>query len=248
MLKLQGKKVLVMGIGLNGGGLAAIKFACRHGAEVTATDLKDSNSLHSTLKSLQEFNVNYVLGQHREKDFIDADLVIKSPAIAASNPLLKLAKRVESDISIFLQLRPEQPIYAVTGTKGKSTVSTLLAAMLRRGNQNTKLGGNVGCSPLDFIDQLDRETAVVLELSSWQLHDLGHSGLLSPRVAIICNIMPDHLNHYSSFADYAQDKLLIYQHIKPENWVILPKATVDDVFQPAGHANMMIGRTKLMPM
>ena len=87
MLKnlFKGKKVLIMGLGLNGGGVGATKFFCRHGAEVLVTDLKTQEQLKESLEKLKKFKIKYVLGKHKEEDFLWADLIIKNPVIPRIN-------------------------------------------------------------------------------------------------------------------------------------------------------------------
>ena len=98
----RGKKVTIMGLGLHGGGLATANFFLDQGAIVTVTDLRSQEILQPTIDALEGSNITYVLGKHRDEDFIDSDIVIKNPGVPRNSKYLKLAKRVESDISIFL--------------------------------------------------------------------------------------------------------------------------------------------------
>lgn len=169
---INGMKVTVMGLGLNGGGLASAIFFARHGADVTVTDMKDANFLRASLNSLKEFpDIKIVLGRHEISDFENADMVIKNPGVKREgNIFLAAAKKIETDISIFLQLT-KAPIIAVTGSKGKSsTVSALHYGFKALGYES--LGGNITVSPLTFWDKVTETTPVVLELSSFQLNDL----------------------------------------------------------------------------
>ena len=206
---LSGLRVTVMGLGLNGGGLASAAFFASHGSVVTVTDMKDEASLAASIKALEGLPIRYVLGRHDLADFEGADLVIKNPAVRPDSPYLKAARNLETDISVFLRLS-KAPVIAVTGSKGKSTVSSALYHGFIASGRKAFLGGNITVSPLSFIAETTAETPVVLELSSWQLADLKGLGVLKPRVAVLTSMMPDHMNRYSSMEEYMADKRLIY--------------------------------------
>ena len=209
-MEFQGMKATVMGLGLNGGGLATVRFLSERGAIVTATDLRNAEILAPSLARLKDYNVRYVLGEHRMEDFENADMVIKNPAVPASSPYLKAAKRVETDLSLFLALC-DNPVLAITGSKGKSSVVSALHHIMLGAFPGCRLGGNITRSPLSFVDELGPEDPVVLELSSWQLGDLRGRNLLKPEIAVLTNIMNDHQNMYDSFEDYVDDKREIYR-------------------------------------
>ncbi|ANF34046.1 UDP-N-acetylmuramoylalanine--D-glutamate ligase [Borrelia turicatae] len=206
--EIRGKNFLIMGLGLHGGGLAVAKFLLKHGGNLVITDLKNELELIPSIEALKQFRdkIRYVLGYHDEDDFKRADIVIKNPGVSFDNKYLKLAKRVETDISLFLMFN-QNPIIAITGTKGKSTLASLLHKVLVIKYPNSKLGGNIGVSPLSFLDELDGVSPIILELSSWQLHDLRN---LCPIISIITNIYSDHQNYYSNFDSYIEDKSRIF--------------------------------------
>jgi UDP-N-acetylmuramoylalanine--D-glutamate ligase len=212
-----------MGLGLHGGGASAARFLARAGAEVTVTDLRDETELAASLESIASLPIRFVLGRHEETDFAEADIVIKNPAVRRSSRYLALARRIETDISIFLS-RTSSPIVAITGTKGKSSTSSAAHHILSETIGNTFLGGNITRSPLEFVDELTEESTVVLELSSFQLGDLRLTGAgigaLRPRVAVITSIFRDHLNYYDSMDDYVADKRLIYAAQHPADWTV----------------------------
>lgn len=211
MEMLKQLKVTIMGLGLHGGGIASARFFAEAGSIVTVTDLGSPEKLQSSVDRLADLDIKFVLGEHRNSDFTDADIVIKNPAVPSGSPFLKMAKRVETDISTFLQLS-ENKIIAVTGSKGKSTTVSAVYHVLKKMNSRTRLGGNITVSPLTFIHDLRKEDPVILELSSWQLADMGKRDLLKPEIAVITNIMHDHQNRYSQFSDYVDDKKLIYRN------------------------------------
>nr|WP_235691459.1 UDP-N-acetylmuramoyl-L-alanine--D-glutamate ligase [Borreliella americana] len=197
-----------MGLGINGGGVALSRFLLKHGAKLVITDLKSEAELALSIDSLKDFDnqIRYVLGRHDINDFKSADIVVKNPSVKPNNKYLKLAKRVETDISLFLIFN-KNPIIAVTGTKGKSTLVSLLYQVLKKKYPRAKLGGNIGVSPLSFFDQLDGRFPVILELSSWQLQSLDN---FNPILSIITNVYNDHQNYYINFDDYIIDKSKIF--------------------------------------
>lgn len=220
-----GRKVTIMGLGLNGGGLASTLYFARRGAEVTVTDLRTEEVLAPTLEALSELRVRFVLGKHEEADFRDADVVVKNPAVRVGNPYLALARRVETDLSLFLASL-DQPVYAVTGSKGKSTTATALHWILQGVDPRARLGGNITVSPLTFLDDLEPGAPVVLELSSWQLADLHGRGVLRPRVAAVTNLLWDHMNAYADQAAYAADKAVVFENQPADGWTLLPARDV----------------------
>ncbi|MDR0583910.1 MAG: UDP-N-acetylmuramoyl-L-alanine--D-glutamate ligase [Treponema sp.] len=233
-------KVLVMGLGLHGGGLESACYLLRHGAELTVTDLRDERVLAPSIQRLEAgsagrpagASIRYVLGRHETGDFKNADMVIKNPGVRPDSPYLRAAKRIETDISLFLTACPAR-LSAVTGSKGKSYTASALYWALGKIRENAAgssvpagaaprgkawLGGNITVSPLTFLDDLDREDDVVLELSSWQLGDLkgrlmpgGGGPLLKPKAAVLTAIIPDHLDRYAAMEAYVADKRIIYQ-------------------------------------
>jgi len=219
----KNKKVTVMGVGLHGGGIGVIKFLAAQGAKILATDLKRKEDLKSSLEILKDLPIEYVLGKHRLEDFTNADMVIKNPGVPEDSKFLKAAKEknvaIESDIGIFFELCPA-PIIAVTGTKGKSTTASLLTHILSQHYPQVILAGNIRSSVLEKLPEITKDTLVVLELSSWQLAD-AKSHKKSPYVAIITNLLQDHLNRYDSFLDYVEDKKLIFKFQKEKDYLFL---------------------------
>ncbi len=211
-----GKKVLVMGLGRFGGGVDVAKFACNCGAKVIITDLASVESLSDSIKQLEGFpDIEYHLGSHCAADFERADIIVANPAVPGDNEFLKLAehlnKFITSQINIFFELCPATVI-GVTGTNGKSTTAALTAHLLRNTSRRAVwLSGNIGNEPLlATIDQISSDDLVVLELSSFQLEQLGQIKK-APRVALLTNLTPNHLDRHGSFADYCTAKENIFK-------------------------------------
>ncbi len=242
---IEGLSVLIMGLGLNRGGLEAARWFVEAGAKVTVTDLRSAEALAPSIESLKDYDIRYVLGRHDMEDFKNADLVIKNPAVPPTSPFLKVARRIETDLSIFLSLSPAR-LFAITGSKGKSTTAAALAHALKALGRKVWLGGNISLSPLAFLSELDGESDVVLELSSWHLGDLrgrknieGES-LLKPRIAIITNILRDHLDRYGSMENYVDDKKEIYRGQGPEDLSIFSDDDSGAVFASESPARVQI--------
>ncbi|MCX6766529.1 MAG: UDP-N-acetylmuramoyl-L-alanine--D-glutamate ligase [Candidatus Moranbacteria bacterium] len=220
------KRVTVMGIGLHGGGIATVRFFASAGAKVIATDLKTEKELKSSINKLKDLkNVKFILGQHRIEDFENVDLVVKSPAAPWTSKHIQAALKkkipVEMDSSIFFKLC-KLPIIGVTGTKGKTTTATLIAEILKTAGKNVFTAG-IGQKPvLNLLDKIGetKKGVVVFELSSWRLSGLGRQGL-SPHIAVVTNIYPDHLNYYGTMEKYIADKKYIFANQKSDDYVVL---------------------------
>src|SRR6266571_1027553 len=214
-MDLRGKRVLVMGLGLQGSGMAAARYAAQQGAIVRVTDMKSPEILAPSVQALAGLPIEFVLGEHRHEDFLWAEIVIRNPGIPLTSPYLRLAHEhgahIEMEIALFFLACPGR-IIGITGTRGKTTTSTLMHSILQNSGAHTVLGGNVaGIETLSLLPQITSDTLVVLELSSWQLEGLAPHRI-SPAVAVMTNIYPDHLNTYSGMADYAEAKANIFRY------------------------------------
>ncbi len=227
MDKYKGKNILVFGLGLNQGGVGSALFFAKHGANVKVTDLKSEEVLKPSLDQLKNFpEITYTLGEHKNEDIDWADLIIKNPAVKPGNKYIeyahKLGKRVEQDFGIFLDFIKPSQIIGVTGTKGKSTTANLIYEVLKISHpRGVILAGNIGTSVLDIIDQINLNTLVVLEISSFQLEAFD-THKVSPKYAVITNIYPDHLNYYSTMNEYIAAKKIIGKYQTGDDFLFLP--------------------------
>jgi UDP-N-acetylmuramoylalanine--D-glutamate ligase len=222
-VQLNGRRVLVMGLGTRQGGVGVTRYLVRQGAEVTVTDLRTSGDLQQALDELDGLPVRYRLGGHRNEDFDSAELVVRNPGVPLTSPWLQRACErgvpIEMEMSLFFRACPA-PIIGITGTKGKTTTATLCARILRQMRTDTILAGNMGTSALDQLDQIEPDTPVVIELSSWQLEGLA-TYEMSPDIAVLTNISEDHLNRYDSLEDYIEAKRHITRFQGPEDWLVV---------------------------
>jgi len=219
----KNKKITIMGLGLNRGGLGVALFLIKAGAKVLITDLKTKEQLAPSLKLLKGQSAQYVLGQHREKDFRDTDLIIKNPGVPNNSPYLAIAKKykipVETDMGIFLRFCPSSKIIGVAGTKGKSTTASLIYHFFKSAGEEVVLAGNIGISVFDSLPSIKKETTVVLEISSWQLEGLKQHRF-APQTAVLTNVLPDHLDRYRHFQDYSQAEQLIYKYQTGQDFLV----------------------------
>lgn len=226
---IKNRRVVVWGLGLNQGGLEAAKYFAELGAAVVVVDLKTETELEESISVLRKFsNVVFNLGKQEEADFDGADMVIKNPAIPWENPLvkklLKKGIRVETDITLFFRFFQGKAV-GITGSKGKTTTTILIAEFLKKAERDVILGGNIRVSLFSYLNKETLESKnkiAVLELSSFQLEDLMFIQK-SPNVAVVTNILRDHLNRYGSYKKYIKAKTGICRFQKKSDFLVLNK-------------------------
>jgi UDP-N-acetylmuramoylalanine--D-glutamate ligase len=207
---LKNKKILILGFGREG--KSSYQFLRKHFPDLPLA-IADKNSVDkSSLNSVQFYS-----GEKYFEAMDDFDLIIKSPGIPLSQTQIqKYKKQLTSQTDIFLKLCPAK-VVGITGSKGKSTTSSLLNHILQANGYKSVLVGNIGIPPLDLLDQLSGEKIVVFEMSSHQTQLLTSS----PVIAVVLNIFRDHLDYYSSFGEYVQAKLNIAQYQKAGDVLIV---------------------------
>ncbi|MBD3299922.1 MAG: UDP-N-acetylmuramoyl-L-alanine--D-glutamate ligase [Candidatus Moranbacteria bacterium] len=222
----KGKKTTIMGLGLQGSGVAMAEFLAKKGAELIITDIKTKDKLSSAINKLEKFkNIKFVLGQHRPEDFSRTNLIIKGPGVDWNSQYLAIAKKhnvpIETEAGIFIQL-VKNPIIGVTGTRGKSTTTHLIYDILKQSSLKAVIGGNIKEKPLiSLLGKVKRkDTFMVLELSSFQLEGLKKHKK-SPKIAVITNLMKDHLNRYRDLEHYHKSKETIVRFQKKDDFAVL---------------------------
>lgn len=210
-LSLEGKRVLVMGLGLLGGGVQATRFVAEQGADVTVTDTNDERGLAPSIEALADLDVFYRLGGHDENDFSRVDLVVANPAVPVNSPYLEIARSsgvpVTTEIGLFLA-RCVSPVFAVTGSSGKTTTTMMLGRMVHKKWPASMVGGNLGVSLLGELPKLGENAPVVLELSSFQLRHL-RAMAWRPNLAVVTNFSENHLDVHGTLEDYRASKQAI---------------------------------------
>jgi len=220
---LKGKRVLVVGLGLFGGGVGVSRFLLREGADVTVTDLRPADDLRESIDALAGLPVTLKLGGHDEADFRSSDLIVANPAVPRQSKYLAVAETagvpVTTEINLFFERCPAR-ILGVTGSSGKTTTTLLTGEMLLRHDPRTRVGGNLGRPLIEEADAIPPDAPVVLELSSFQidrLRDLRRS----PNVAVVTNLAPNHLDVHGSLDAYVAAKQGIVSHQTQEDTAVL---------------------------
>ncbi len=172
-----------------------------------------------------------ILGKEYLDHLEEYDVIIKAPGISfAGMDIEEYAHKITSQLELLLEFFDVFTI-GVTGTKGKSTTSSLIYQILQDQAKKSILLGNIGIPVFDFIEELTKDTIIVLEMSSHQLEYMK----TSPNIAILLNIFPDHLDHYNSYEDYAKAKCNIYKHQKETDYFLYnsDNEMIQKVLEPA---------------
>jgi len=223
---LEGRPVLVMGLGSFGGGVGAARYLAGLGARVLATDRRPAAGLAKACRELEGTPVELVLGEHRAADFERAALVVVNPAVSPADPLLATARaagaRLTSEIELFLEAVRAR-VVLITGTQGKSSTSHMTHALLARCGRRAHLGGNIGASLLLALPRIHADDAVVLEISSYQLESLA-GGPEAARAEAVCvvNVLADHLERHGTVERYLAAKRRILELLRPGGHALLP--------------------------
>ena len=218
-MELKGKRVLVVGLGKSG--VSAARFLVSRGARVTVTDVAGADVLGSWVDRLQ-VPVELRLGGHREADFLEADCVVLSPGVPASQPEVLAARRkgVEVIGEIELAYRFLQGnIIGVTGSNGKTTTTTLIGEILEHAGHACFVAGNIGRPLTDALLEAEAGTpTLVVELSSFQLEAIES---FRCHIAVFLNLSPDHLDRHASTEEYFAAKRRIFLNQEPDDWAVL---------------------------
>jgi UDP-N-acetylmuramoylalanine--D-glutamate ligase len=232
-MNLKGKKVMVMGLGLNDGGFGAVKYALsQHISELVITDFKNADILKPTIDKINALPKNnipiqYILGEQNTKDYTQIDILIKNPGVPHNSPYLEAARQagiiITTDIELFFEyiksLENPPTVIGITGTRGKSTTTALIYHILSDfyGKDRVFLGGNIRKSILNLIEEVDKDNFIVLELSSFQLDNIKYS----PHIGVFTSFFPDHLDRYSSIEEYFDSKTHIVSFQDESDFAVL---------------------------
>jgi len=218
--RIPHSKVLVVGLGTSG--LWTARWLAGQGADIIVTERKRESELDpDILRELLELGVILEVGGHKKETFLNVDIIILSPGVPHDMALIKSASEKEIPVVGELELASrfiDAPIIAVTGTNGKTTVTTFLGRMLENAGFNVFVGGNIGTPLIAYAAGEQKADYLVLEVSSFQL-DTIHT--FSPYISIILNISPDHLDRYPDYEAYVQSKLRVYENQGDGQYLIL---------------------------
>ena len=219
MMELKGKKVLVVGMGKSG--LAAALFLRRQGAQVTVSDVRSAESLAREIPALLEEGVMVETGGHGVLTFRRQDLIVVSPGVPLETPELAQAINFGRPVIGELELAArflKGSVLAITGSNGKTTTTALAGAILAEAGIPVLVGGNIGVPVVGLIDESRDDGWAVLEVSSFQLESTVE---FHPRISVILNITPDHLDRHGSFENYARAKERIFAAQNAGDWLVL---------------------------
>jgi UDP-N-acetylmuramoylalanine--D-glutamate ligase len=235
----RGKRITVLGLGTLGRAVGDAEFLASLGAELIVTDQKPEDELRESVARLSVFpNVSFVLGEHRLEDFRDRDFILKAAGVPLDSPYIEEARKngipVKMSASWFMELS-DVPVAGVTGTRGKSTVTHMLHAILTEAGLTVLLGGNVrGVSTLALLPDAKDEAIALFELDSWQLQGFGDARL-SPDIAVFTTFMDDHLNYYAGDRDrYLADKANIFLYQDPTDTLVLGSQCAERIEEAYG--------------
>ncbi len=237
---VKGARVTVVGGARSG--LSVARLLQRKGADVFLTDAAPAEP--GVAEALERDGVPSEFGGHTARA-LDADWLVLSPGVPSTAPLVQSALRqkrpVYAEIEVASWFCPG-PIVAVTGSNGKTTTTTLIAHVFETAGLKHIVAGNIGLPFSDYVDDLDAETAVVLEVSSFQL---DHVVTFRPFVSVLLNITPDHLDRYGhDFGRYAAAKFRIFENQEPGDWLVYSQD--DDLVR--GHVTEWAAARGLVPV
>ena len=218
-MELKGRKVTVVGLGNSG--VNAVILLDDIGARVFATDSQNAPATRSAAQELKKRKIEIEIGGHSEEFFKGSELVVLSPGVENTSPAVKFAERMKIPIIGEMELGYwfcKGKIIAVTGTNGKSTVTTLIGQMLKDSGRDAVTCGNIGNSLCGEIPVIKEDTWVALEVSSFQLERIEK---FKPRIALILNITDDHMDRYTKFTDYFSQKLKVFCKQDEGDYLIL---------------------------
>jgi UDP-N-acetylmuramoylalanine--D-glutamate ligase len=218
-MELKNKRVLVVGLGKSG--VASALFLKARGAQVTVSDSKPKEQLGKEIPVLLDHGITVETGGHGERTFRGQDLIVVSPGVPVDAPPLvqarSLGEPVIGEIELAAWFLPQR-IIAITGSNGKTTTTTLTGEIVAAGGFPAVVGGNIGTPAISLVERSTPETTVVLEVSSFQLETIQ---AFHPKVAVVLNITPDHLDRHGNFRAYVDAKARIFENQQAEDFTVL---------------------------
>ncbi len=218
-MNFKGKHISI--IGLVRSGVAVAKLLDDMGASVLAIDLKSADELRESIKALEGRDIQYVLGAHDERCIEKADLVVISPGVPIDIPILNMARAKNIPVLGELEVAYQAckaPIVAITGTKGKSTTTSLIGDILKKGKKSVRVAGNIGIAPSQEVRHLTEDDIAVWEVSSFQLESTHK---FHPIVSVILNITSDHLDRHQTIEKYIKVKKRIFANQTNADYIVL---------------------------
>jgi len=236
-----GKNVHVIGLGGWGTGRAVARVLASRGASVTVSDIKPARQLTEEIAALEGTGAVVLTGDDAYRGIEESELIVPSPGVPLDIPPLRRAGDrgvlLVSEIEVAFWIAP-CPIAAVTGTKGKTTTTALLGEILRGAGKSALVGGNIGLPLIALADRARPDDILVGEVSSFQLAAIRD---FRPRVAVLLNLFPDHLDRHPTMRDYREAKAKLFANQTPEDAAVINR---DDREAWSLHAHT---RARIMP-
>jgi len=218
-MELNDKRVLVVGLGKSG--VASALFLKAHGARVTVSDTKSGDELRNEIPVLLDHGITVETGGHGDRTFRGQDLIVVSPGVPVDAPPLMqaraLGESVIGEIELAARFLPG-PIVAITGSNGKTTTTTLAGEIMTAAGFAALVGGNIGTPAISLAERAKPETVIVLEVSSFQLETIQ---TFRPKVAVVLNVTPDHLDRHRTFDIYVNAKARIFENQRGRDFAVL---------------------------
>ena len=218
-MELANKRVLVVGLGKSG--VASALFLKKHGAQVTVSDTKSGDELRNEIPVLLDHGITVETGGHGDRTFRGQDLIVVSPGVPVDAAPLGQARAmgeaVIGEIELAAQFLPG-PIVAITGSNGKTTTTTLTGEIMTASGFSTLVGGNIGTPAISLAERAKPETVIVLEVSSFQLETIQ---TFRPKVAVVLNVTPDHLDRHRTFEIYVDAKARVFENQQGSDFAVL---------------------------
>jgi UDP-N-acetylmuramoylalanine--D-glutamate ligase len=218
-MELNGKRVLVVGLGKSG--VASALFLKAHGARVTVSDTKSGDDLRNEIPVLLDHGITVETGGHGERTFQGQDLIVVSPGVPIDAPPLAQARSLGESVIGEIELAAQfllGPIIAITGSNGKTTTTTLTGEIMAAGGFPTLVGGNIGTPAISLAERATRDSVIVLEVSSFQLETIQ---TFRPKVSVVLNVTPDHLDRHRTFDAYVNAKARIFENQRGDDFTVL---------------------------
>jgi UDP-N-acetylmuramoylalanine--D-glutamate ligase len=219
VMDVKGKRVLVVGLGKSG--VASALFLEERGARVAVSDAKTEEQLRQEIPLLLDHGISVETGQHSERTFRDQDLIVISPGVPVDVPRLVQARALSIPVIGEVELAArflKGDIVAITGSNGKTTTTAMAGAILAGGGGRVLVGGNIGTPAINFVEMSTDDTWVVLEISSFQLETIE---TFHPKIAVVLNVTPDHLDRHYTFENYAAAKARIFENQTASDFAVL---------------------------
>ena len=218
-MDLENKRVLVVGLGKSG--VASALFLKARGAQVTVSDSKSEDSFREEIPLLLDHGIAVETGGHGERTFREQDLIVVSPGVPVDAPPLVQARAHGESVIGEIELAAQflsGPIVAITGSNGKTTTTTLAGEIIKAGGFTALVGGNIGTPAISLVEQANPKNITVLEVSSFQLETIQ---TFRPKVAVILNVTPDHLDRHRTFQAYTDAKARIFENQRSDDFLVL---------------------------